>query len=1041
MAVRTPRLVVTGYGRAALDELATTVRTAKGNDPLAPITVIVPNNGVGVAARRALARDGRGIGAVTFTTVSRLAEQLGRARLSAEGRRPASGVLVLGTLRRELDRNAGVFAPVASHRATEDALVRVHRELIGLSAPGLARLAAMSARAADVVRLHRRTRATLAAPRRAGGPGWFDEGDLFDAATDELRASASPATALGRCVVFLPQALSSRANSFLAALANRVQTDVIVALAGEPSADADINGVLDALGLPMPLALAPAAPPLTIRSVADPDDEVRHAVRDLVTAAKNNVPLDRCALVYASADPYARIVADALDASKLPWHGPSARGLADTVAGRTLLGAIELAGATGQARFDRVRLFGFLAAAPMQTVNGRWVPVAAWERVSRQAGVLAGADHFRLRLQSFITRNTTRVEAMNDEYSGSVPALQRSMQAARDLLAEVNDLDERFNALNASTTWSETAGLLNRLMLRLLGADRERESWPLAEKRAADAVDEVLSELAQLDVLDLPVDLVTFGRLAAHALDARAFRHGRLGEGVLVGPLDEVIGHDLELVVVLGAAEGLLPAPIGDDPLLPDRERTASGELATSARIAARQHRAFVAATRSAATTIVSWPRGDLRQNVERNPSRWLPLDEPTTTHEHVASFAASLKTLTVPATESEARLRAITAGRQPADASYLAGKAAVDARIGRVMTEYDGDLSTATAADVSSPTIAHTSIDLSQPISPSRLQAWATCPFAYFMHFVLGVEPVEDPAVELTINALDRGNLVHAVLERFVSDGMGAPVSWDSRSEVARLDEDFAALAGEAAETGRVGRQLYWRRGAEELRTRLHDFIARDHQRLIETHAEPAGTEVPFGRAGKPTADIELADGRVVRFTGMIDRVDVTKFGHVVVTDYKSGKPDRYAKLSPETPTLGGAFLQLPIYAIAAQDQFGPTDREPRPVDSSYRFVEQGVDKGYTVDNEVLARVIAHLTVIVDGISGGLFPSRPETGGGNYIPCRYCDPDGFGTAELHRWWTEKRHDPRLAAYREMVGIALDEASTDTADTDDGTAS
>jgi ATP-dependent helicase/nuclease subunit B len=1041
MATRSPRLVVTGYGRAALDELATTVRGAKGDDPLAPVTVIVPNNGVGVAARRALARDGRGIGAVTFTTVSRLAEQLGRARLSAEGRRPASGVLVLGTLRRELDRDPGVFSPVARHHATEDALVRVHRELIGLSGPGLARLSAMSARAADVVRLHRRTRATLAAPRRNGDPGWFDEGDLFDAATAELSASASPAPALGRCVVFLPQALSSRANSFLAALAGRVQTDVIVALAGEPGADADITGVLDALGLPVPLALAPAAPPLTIRSVADPDDEVRHAVRDLVAAAKNGVPLDRCALVYASADPYARIVADALDASELPWHGPSARGLADTVAGRTLLGAIELAGATGQARFDRVRLFGFLASAPMRTVNGRWVPVAAWERVSRQAGVLAGVDHFRVRLQAFINRATTRIEAMNDEYSGSVPSLRRSLHAARDLLAEVNDLDTRFTALAEATTWQETARLLNRLMLRLLGADKERESWPLTEKRAADAVDEVLAELAQLDVLDLPVDLVTFGRLAAHALDARAFRHGRLGEGILVGPLDEVIGHDLELVVVLGAAEGLLPAPLGDDPLLPDRERTACGELATSSRIAARQHRAFIAATRSAAFTIVSWPRGDLRQNVERNPSRWLPLDEATTSHEHVASFAAALKTLTVPATESEARLHALIAGRTPTDGPYLAGKAVVDGRTGRVMTEYDGDLSAATAADQSAPTIAHTSIDLSQPISPSRLQAWATCPFAYFMHFVLGVEPVEDPAIELTINALDRGNLVHAVLERFVSDGMGAPVAWHTPSERARLDEDFTALAGEAADTGRVGRELYWRRGAEELRARLHDYIARDHERLIETYAEPAGTEVPFGRAGKPTADVELADGRVVKFTGLIDRVDVTKFGHVVVTDYKSGKPDRYTKLSPDTPTLGGAFLQLPIYAIAAQDQFGPKDREPIPAESTYRFVEAGADKGYRVDGEVMDRFVAHLTVIVDGISGGLFPARPQTGGGSYIPCHYCDPDGFGTAELHRWWNDKRHDPRLAAYRDMAGIALDDESTDESADADGAAS
>ena len=62
-------------------------------------------------------------------------------------------------------------------------------------------------------------------------------------------------------------------------------------------------------------------------------------------------------------------------------------------------------------------------------------------------------------------------------------------------------------------------------------------------------------------------------------------------------------------------------------------------------------------------------------------------------------------------------------------------------------LTVYDGDLS---GSEV--PRLDHA-------VSPSRLESWAACPHAYFVRYLLGVRPVDEPDDEISITALDRGS------------------------------------------------------------------------------------------------------------------------------------------------------------------------------------------------------------------------------------------------------------------------------------------
>ena len=55
--------------------------------------------------------------------------------------------------------------------------------------------------------------------------------------------------------------------------------------------------------------------------------------------------------------------------------------------------------------------------------------------------------------------------------------------------------------------------------------------------------------------------------------------------------------------------------------------------------------------------------------------------------------------------------------------------------------------------------------------MSATSLEEYATCPFRFFMHHVLGLEPVDEPEEPLELSPLDRGRLYHAVLEGSCAD------------------------------------------------------------------------------------------------------------------------------------------------------------------------------------------------------------------------------------------------------------------------------
>ncbi len=1038
-------LTTTSYGPAAHDTLAARVATHKADDALAPVTVVVHSNQIGIAARRALGRRG-GIAGVTFLTPYRLAELLGAGRVAASGRRPVSTPVLAGAVRAVLAEDPGHFAGVHTHPTTERSLVRAHRALSEVDAGGRARLKNQPVRIADVVRIHESVHARLA-------PGFSDEQDLIAAAIEQLVAGSPVARQLGPTLIHLPQRLTSNQARLIRALSESQSVEVVAGVTGVVEADASVRELVQTLGLTWRVEGAPVVPIADQAiSVSDADDEVRHAVRLITDAARRGQPFDRTAILFGSREPYARLVGDALDAAEIPWFGTSVRTADASLLGRSLLALLGLT----DHNFSRHDVAAWLAGAPIRGLDNRPAPVAAWERASRAAGIVAGPTQWDERLDQLrvdLESDAERLE-LHEEEAWRAARLRRDAGHAGDLRTFVLTLAQALNPGARAASWSGLAGWCRSLVRTYLGGESLREHWPAEERAAGQRIDAAIDRLGDLDGIDPSPSTSAFRRALELQLGDDLGRHGTFGHGVLVGPVDHAIGLELDTAVILGLAEGSMPARRRDDPLLPDRIRGIAGrDLPLLAAAADDQHRALLAVMSAAEHTTFTFPRGDLRRNAERAPSRWLldtveqrdhcrPSAEDLNQRTgdwltEVPSFIAGLRAAGFPAHPQEYDVRALLdhaedsgdITQHPVLRERPELERAVALTAGRQsprFTRFDGNL--ATDGDLRG-------ITLPSPISPdqitsaTRLEMWASCPHAYFVRHVLRVDPVEDPEESYRITPLTRGSLIHDVLdqwldEQIITNAVPEPgIGWTG-AQLRRLRDLGEAEADRLAARGMVGRRVYWNRERQVLLQDLTGFLAFDNIQRAAHGTRPIATELPFGMPGSSTPPIEitLPDGRSLRLRGAIDRIDEARDGTLTVIDYKTGSTRGYDKLTAEDPVPGGAHLQLVLYALAARSVLGIDN----PARGAYWFVTsrgQFSTVGYPITEPVTDAALGIVAEISDGIGAGVFPQHPATPSFRpWVDCWFCEPDGLGLSHQHRDWRRIADDPDLAPYLAVNG-------------------
>ena len=190
-----------------------------------------------------------------------------------------------------------------------------------------------------------------------------------------------------------------------------------------------------------------------------------------------------------------------------------------------------------------------------------------------------------------------------------------------------------------------------------------------------------------------------------------------------------------------------------------------------------------------------------------------------------------------------------------------------------------------------------------------SRLEKYVKCAFSYYARYVLDLDDRE----KSRLSAVDVGNFVHSVLEKYLASGDVWDLSDDENSNlISSLAKDYVTGVFGGEPTPRVNYVI-----GRVVRT-LEVVCGELRREFRGSKFRPVATEQPIGSAPGAIAPlpIPLGDGRNALIRGVIDRLDVWRDGddaYVRVIDYKTGDK----KLRDEDIALG-LNLQTYLYLFS---------------------------------------------------------------------------------------------------------------------------
>ncbi len=1006
-------VITTAPGAAAIEVLARRLDELRQGSVLAPATVVCQTSTMAVGLRRALGRRESGIAGVTFTTVNRLAEQLAAPELISAGLRQAGKAEFLAAIRAELGRRPGRFGRVADHRTTEDRLAAFLGELVGLPDDALDRLAAAATGLSeDALRVVRAALSTM------GSACGADR--VVEAALDRLELMEFGT--LGPIVLFMPEPLRPFEGRLVQALARRDDCEVLAGLTGLRAADERHLQRLAGWSMQLTDGGGPEVEPepcrATVLEVPDPEEEVRAALRELSGHAAAGVPLLEMAVLYTTAEPYAQLLADHFEGAGLPYCGPGHRPLSSSLAGRLLRRLLGLA----TRGLEREAVITLVSAAPIDDGRGREAPAAAWDRLSRQAGVIDG--------EHWLPRLTELAGVTEDDVSKNATLALSAF--VEELAANLQPPDERTWA-----AWSEWAiSLLDRYLLTGESPDSGAEldgladwhdrgqqalasapmCWPERELAARALLTHSLERLRHLDNFGRPPTLDTFEATVTGELNATMIPGVPFGTGVYVGPIDSVPGLGFERITVVGLAEGVYPRTPREDSLLPDQLRAAgSGMLIEKSAVTDVDIRvAALAVVSSRRPALLLTSRGDLRSNRSRSWPRVLRglVDNRISLDSHYQGLVDHGR----PAGPEDLGLRSLihhVDNDNPVQTHELAGSDSIlAANLRRVGNRAKAEMSPH-AGRVPAGRVDPTE----RLLSPTALETYASCPRKYLFQRVLRLGEDERPERIDEITARDRGTLMHRILERFISDaladddvpGPDTPWSVERRAHLfSLLDQEVKLAETRGITGGQVKTKLLHR----SLFNELLNFLDTDDQLRMARRSVPYAAEYSFGFADSPALE-GLWAGRRMQLRGSVDRVDLTDDGGLLVIDYKGGSKRPFEGMDAN-PLDDGRRLQLPLYARAVAERLERTGERT----GLYWLTKVDEIKEMVLDANLESDLEEAVGAALDGIGDGVFPGIPGDVVGwprlSFENCRYCDFDRICPTDRQSEWERVRSDTAL---------------------------
>ncbi len=197
--------------------------------------------------------------------------------------------------------------------------------------------------------------------------------------------------------------------------------------------------------------------------------------------------------------------------------------------------------------------------------------------------------------------------------------------------------------------------------------------------------------------------------------------------------------------------------------------------------------------------------------------------------------------------------------------------------------------------------------------LSASRVESFYNCPFAYFVRYGLGAEPLKTA----TLDPAQSGTIVHLLLEKVLQE-YPARVLVETEDKIIKatveniLKEYLEEKMGGIEEKSKRFMFLF-----DRFTEIAMAIISRLKVEFGVGEFEPHDFELKIGGEKIPAYELPLQKGSV-KLTGYIDRVDLMEkdgIKYIRVLDYKTGKKE--FKL---TELLDGLNIQMVLYLMALE-------------------------------------------------------------------------------------------------------------------------
>jgi ATP-dependent helicase/nuclease subunit B len=525
---------------------------------------------------------------------------------------------------------------------------------------------------------------------------------------------------------------------------------------------------------------------------------------------------------------------------------------------------------------------------------------------------------------------------------------QRADRLRRQVAAFLQPLYQQL--CRETCTAKELAQALWQL-LQAVGAKKTVAEWMVSEDAALSPVEASLHEQAWQRIMGLLNDLWTtvpdtplqrafLFSVVKHDIASQTLASIPAGlDEVLVTDYSRALGVQAPVVVVMGAADGVLPRRWRSHGLLSDEERVQFHRLfgqplgaTAEERQLAERFVVYSVLTRATERLYLTYPLSD-SEGKEIRP----------------AAVVGQIRNLFQDGVERETLWTSSTV-EQADDFAWLAPKAALDALVQSLRGDREENrlqpevlaahyrwwmeddarrsqllnalagLVHKTAATPLPPATAEALFGRPLRLNAYQLESFAACPFQHFVTF--GLKLQEDVTPDVTAAA--RGTVVHDALSGFIARHGQDVERWRTLSDeeaVASMREVFDDVLSSPKT------RMWSQRAVRRYQSREIWNVLERAAVVLTRHARygtfsPVAAEVAFGGDSDrdlPGMEVSFGNGAVAVLRGRIDRIDAIQGpdGELMfrIIDYKSSHLD--LDLSE---VEYGLRLQLPIYAAVVE-------------------------------------------------------------------------------------------------------------------------